>query len=125
MGVEALRQDFGDSLSASEVAAFFGVDRRTVQKYPARYGGVWVAPGRLRFFENRIRDILNANTIPDYGRGEVARRGEDRRQAGGNKNVRERPGAKAGGNSVGDRDAQAISLSDDPYGFAECFAMGK
>lgn len=125
MGLETLRQDYGDSLSVSEVAVFFGVDRRTVQKYPARYGGVEVAPGRLRFFENLIRDILNANKTPDFGRGEVACRGEDKRQAGGNKDVRNRPGAKTGGNAVGDRDTQAISQSNDPYNFAECFTVGK
>ena len=125
MGLDELRQDFGDSLRASQVAAFFGVDRRTVQKYPERYGGVWVAPGRLRFFENRIREILDANTIQDGSRGKVACCGENKRQAGENKGVRNRPGTKTGGNSVGNRDTQTASQSNDPYGLAECFTVSQ
>ena len=125
MGLEELRKDYGDPLTAAEVAAFFGVDRRTVQKYPERFGGVWVAPGRLRFFENRIREILHANTIPNERRGEMAGRCEDQRGQGGNKDVRRRAGREKGSNSMGKRNPQTIPSGRDPYGLAGFLAVGQ
>lgn len=125
MGLEELRKDYGDPLTAAEVAAFFGVDRRTVQKYPERFGGVWVAPGRLRFFENRIREILHANAIPNERRCEVAGRCEDQRGQSGDKNVRHRAGREKGSNSMGKRNPQTIPSERDPYGLAGFLAVGQ
>jgi len=33
---------------------------RTIRKYAYKWGGVEVAPGTWRFFENRIKEVLNA-----------------------------------------------------------------
>jgi len=55
-----LSQNYGDCLTASELAAFLKLDRRTVVKYADRWGGVEVTPGTWRFFEKRIEEALNA-----------------------------------------------------------------
>jgi len=50
----------GRAITAQELGKFLNLDRRTVIKYAARWGGVEVAPGTWRFFENRIMEVLNA-----------------------------------------------------------------
>ncbi len=55
-----LEDRYGRSVTAQELSNFLGVDRRTVIKYADRWGGVEVVPGRLRFFEKRIEEKLNA-----------------------------------------------------------------
>ncbi|MCE5262578.1 MAG: helix-turn-helix domain-containing protein [Deltaproteobacteria bacterium] len=55
-----LSQDFGECLTASELAKLLKLDRRTVVKYADRWGGVEVTPGTWRFFEKRILEVLNA-----------------------------------------------------------------
>ena len=55
-----LTEIYGRSIKPDELAKFLGIDRRTVVKYAQRWGGVEVSPGKLRFFENRIQEVLNA-----------------------------------------------------------------
>ena len=55
-----LTEIYGRSIKPNELAKFLGIDRRTVVKYGRRWGGVEVSPGKLRFFENRIKEVLNA-----------------------------------------------------------------
>jgi hypothetical protein len=55
-----LTEIYGRSIKPGELAKFLGIDRRTVVKYAPRWGGVEVSPGKLRFFENRIKEVLNA-----------------------------------------------------------------
>jgi hypothetical protein len=55
-----LTEIYGRSIKPGELAKFLGIDRRTVVKYAQRWGGVEVSPGNLRFFENRIKEVLNA-----------------------------------------------------------------
>lgn len=50
-----LREELGRALTSQEVGELFGIAPRTVRKYSDRLGGVEIAPGCLRFFENRIR----------------------------------------------------------------------
>jgi hypothetical protein len=56
---DALETIYGRSIRPQELADFLGLDRRTVIKYADRWGGVQVSPGRYRFFENRIKEMLN------------------------------------------------------------------
>ncbi|MBN2140864.1 MAG: hypothetical protein JW718_07640, partial [Desulfovibrionaceae bacterium] len=77
---DRLLADFGDPMTPQEVAKVLGVDVRTVKKYSELLGGVRVAPGRLRFFENRIRRVIDANADLASRQDPVARRGEDRGQ---------------------------------------------
>jgi hypothetical protein len=48
-----LSQNCGECLTASELAEFLKLDRRTVVKYANRWGGVEVTPGTWRFFEKK------------------------------------------------------------------------
>ena len=59
MNATELESIYGRSVRPGELAKFLGLDRRTVIKYADKWGGVQVSPGRYRFFENRIREILN------------------------------------------------------------------
>ena len=59
MELEELESIYGRSIKPKELADFLGLDRRTLIKYVDRWGGVQVSPGRYRFFENRIKEILN------------------------------------------------------------------
>jgi len=121
--------DLGTLLSATEVASILGIDRRTVRKYPAFYGGVWVAPGRLGFFENRIRDIIDANSIPYENGRPVAGCGENGRSRCGNKAVPTGSGRQARSGTMGTGRQKGVyrgdELPDDPYGFAECLGLGE
>lgn len=55
-----LAQNYGCCITATELAEFLHLDRRTVIKYASRWGGVEVTPNTWRFFENRIMEVLNA-----------------------------------------------------------------
>ena len=50
----------GRILTASEVAAIFRLDVRTVRRYYTVFGGVRIGHA-LRFLENRIVEIFNGN----------------------------------------------------------------
>ena len=54
-----LTEIYGRYIKPDELAKFLGIDRRTVVKYPRRWGGVEVSPGKWRFFENRVKEVLN------------------------------------------------------------------
>ena len=128
MGLKELQQEFGAPMTVSQVAELLGVDRRTIKKYPELYGGVWVAPGRLRFFENRIREILDANTIPNKGGCSMAGGGENRRESRSHKAVSERIGRETGRRQVGKRNKRAHAdgaADSDPYGYTDCYGMGE
>jgi len=60
MTISDLKEKFGRPIPASELAAFFGVDLRTLKKYAHLWGGIEVAPGRLQFFEKLVEDRINA-----------------------------------------------------------------
>jgi len=47
-------------MTPKELAKFLSIDTRTVVKYAERWGGVEVCPGKYRFFENRIKEVLDA-----------------------------------------------------------------
>ena len=55
-----LTEIYGRYIEPEELAKFLGIDRRTVVKYAPRWGGVEVSPGKWRFFENRVKEVLNA-----------------------------------------------------------------
>ena len=55
-----LENAYGCAVTPQELGKLLKLDRRTVIKYAARWGGVEVAPGTWRFFENRIKEGMNA-----------------------------------------------------------------
>ena len=64
-----LTEIYGRSIKPGELAKFLGIDRRTVVKYPLRWGGVEVSPGNWRFFENRVKEVLNAKFDKEAWKG--------------------------------------------------------
>ncbi|MCK5023765.1 MAG: hypothetical protein KAS04_06315 [Candidatus Aenigmarchaeota archaeon] len=62
-----LTEIYGRSIKPDEFAKFLGIDRRTVVKYAPRWGGVEVSPGKWRFFEKRIMEVLNAEFDKETG----------------------------------------------------------
>ena len=59
MMTSELEAIYGRFITPRELANFLGIDPRTVIKYADLWGGVQVSPGRYRFFENRIKEVLN------------------------------------------------------------------
>ena len=124
--IKELRQEYGEPLTVTQVAKIFGVDRRTVIKYPDYYGGVRVAPGCLRFFENRIRGIINnANTLQEPERDSLARRREKGRPGGGNQIIRDRTSSQKRSGTMGTGHQKGVDQEPDPYGLAECLGLVK
>ena len=60
MSLIEFESKYGRSITPKELAEFLGLDSRTVIKYRGIWGGVEVAPGIYRFFENRIREKIDA-----------------------------------------------------------------
>ena len=50
----------GRAITPQELARFLKLDVRTVRKYASRWGGVEVTPGKIRFFEKRVKEVLHA-----------------------------------------------------------------
>ena len=128
MGFKELQQEFGAPMTVSQVAELLGVDRRTIQKYPELYGGVRVAPGRLRFFENRIREILDANSIPNKDGCAMAGSGENRQESRSHQAVPQRNGGETRSRKMGNgnkRTASKGTADSDPYGYSDCYGMGE
>ena len=71
----SLEQDYGRAIKPEELAAFLGVDRRTVIKYSDRWGGIEVSPGKFRFFEKLIRRKIDAQFNNETWKEKVAGRG--------------------------------------------------
>jgi len=61
-------EKFGSCLTAIELAKLLKLDRRTVVKYASYWGGVEVTPGTWRFFEKRIKEVLNAQCSNETGK---------------------------------------------------------
>lgn len=51
--------ELGAPMTPQELGKLLKLDPRTVIKYYQRWDGVEVVPGKFRFFENRVREILN------------------------------------------------------------------
>ena len=58
-----LQLKYGRMITPKELASFLRVDPRTVVKYAHRWGGIEISPGKYRFFENRIKEAIDA----EYG----------------------------------------------------------
>ncbi|MBF0395497.1 MAG: hypothetical protein HQK78_01880 [Desulfobacterales bacterium] len=60
MSIADLEKNYGKALKPKELAKLLAVDCRTIIKYADKWGGVEVSPGHFRFFENKIKEILDA-----------------------------------------------------------------
>ena len=57
--VEDILTDFGRPMSVTDVAQIFSVSPNTIRKYYLTFGGVELPSGKYRFFENRIRKLID------------------------------------------------------------------
>ena len=85
-----LRAELGATLTPADVVELLRLDVSTVKKYASRLGGVEVAPGTLRFFEGKLREVLCADTDAAARSNEMKRHGQVGRQDRVKQVVRER-----------------------------------
>ncbi|MGD9609289.1 MAG: hypothetical protein AB7U59_07770 [Desulfovibrionaceae bacterium] len=78
-----LEKELGRPMTPQELARILGVCANTVRRYRERWGGVEVAPGKIRFFENKVREVLHASTTQEVQPASVAGSRNRRRQAEG------------------------------------------
>ena len=71
MTSEQLTQLYGRSITPQELAKFLGIDDRTVKTHAHIWGGVEVSPGKFRFFEDRVRGVLDGKCDKEKGKIEV------------------------------------------------------
>lgn len=64
MTLDELVAAFGRIISDDTLAAYLGMDVRTLRKYAHHWGGVEVARGRFVFFENKIKEAID-NVQPE------------------------------------------------------------
>lgn len=56
-----LDDELGRAMTPQELAKRLRVSVNTVRKYRDRWGGVEVALGKIRFFENKVREVIHAS----------------------------------------------------------------
>lgn len=64
MTLDELISAFGRIISDDTLAAYLGMDVRTMRKYADQWGGVEVARGRFVFFEKKIKEAFD-NVQPE------------------------------------------------------------
>lgn len=108
----ALEREYGRALTAKDVADFFRIDPRTVKKYATDLGGVWIF-GRLMFFENRIREAIDAIQSDQKQQGKMVgvRQKARRTQATAIQHTKRSP-------RLGSADASGVGRGEraDPHG---------
>jgi hypothetical protein len=112
-------EDLGQPITPKDLADCLGVDPRTVKKYYRRWGGIEVSPGCVRFFENRIKEVLNAEFNAQTRQETLCRNCMGRRRARSYKMVSGCVAkVNASGHRVGKSGAQKAeeAIKDDPHG---------
>ena len=126
---QPLFAELGKALTATELAKILGVDPRTIRRHYQRWGGVWVAPNVLRFFDNRVREAINANSDYAPRRTPLARTNMERRQGSCMQVVRVQQGRAAQSDLVGRGSAKGTGSQGccgihDPHGLLVRSGMG-
>jgi AraC-like DNA-binding protein len=57
----AIQEHFGKPLTPTELGKLLGISASTVRRHYRRFGGVEVAKGTFRFFENIVMEMIDAN----------------------------------------------------------------
>jgi hypothetical protein len=107
----------GKPLSAMELATILGVSANTVRRHRDRWGGIEVAPGLLRFFENIVKEKIYADAgqeepAPLEGGGHGQRKTERETLS------RRIPAEQTRRHRVGESNAGEVEgqVEDDPHG---------
>ncbi len=120
-GAEAqLHEAYGKAMSVADVAKFLALDPRTVRRHAAELGGIEVIPGTYRFFELRLKEILNAKLGDEKRNPPLARVSHGQREAAPQVVPGRHTRVQKGGNSlgtVGERShaPHASGPGTDPY----------
>lgn len=98
----------GKCITDLELAKYLKVDVRTLRKYAHGLGGVVVMPGKYRFFENKIKEIIkNAELNHEKWRPPVSSKRSSTRKAwkketkavsGRQQKISKKSGSMGGGN---------------------------
>jgi hypothetical protein len=113
-----LEQEYGRAYTPQELGKLVNLDPRTVIKYHERWGGVEVAPGKWRFFDKGIKEVLNAKQGFEKRHGKI----QGERDSSGtdtSKTVSGREQKVASGRSgmgKGNKKAIGTEAIPDPYG---------
>lgn len=94
-------KDPGRPLTTAEAAKILGVDASTIRRHYKKWGGVWVSPRCLRFFENILNEKIRYHADQE-GEYEQVRTEADTVEKGG----------------TGD-DESFDRYTDDPFGFLQ------
>jgi hypothetical protein len=109
-----LVEELGPSMTPQKLGKVVGLTRNTVVKYAHRYGGVEVAPGVWRFFENRVKEFLYAKPGNQARQAPLSRGSDGGRQATNKAVSRCQQGQHEGLRSLGGKSESANG--GDPYG---------
>lgn len=71
-----LFQEYGKSITPQELGKFLGLDPRTVKKYFYFWGGIEVSPGKVRFFEPTVKEILDGKLNKQKGEVKISWKGD-------------------------------------------------
>ena len=115
-----LHETYGKAMSVADVAKFLNLDPRTVRSHAAELGGIEVIPGTYRFFELRLKEILNAKLGDEERNPAMAGVSHGQRKAEAQVVPGRHTRVKTGGNSlgtVGERShaPHASGIGADPY----------
>lgn len=119
--LQDLSERLGRPIKPQELARILGVDARTLRKHYRQWGGAEICPGVVRFFENRICEILGRCLYaePNNETREEALRGDrmDRQSKRPDKAFPGRQQEKlSGGNRMGKQRKRALPPKDETGG---------
>jgi len=96
-----LHATYGKAMPVADVAKFLNLDPRTVRSHAAELGGIEVISGTYRFFEHRLREILNAKLGEEKRNPPLARICHGQRKEEAHVVPGRHARVKTGGNSLG------------------------
>jgi hypothetical protein len=111
-----LGQVLGKAYKPQDLGRLLNLDPRTVIKYAHIWGGVEVLPGTVRFFENLVKEKLNADKGNKTWQKEVLSRSDGERPAISEAVSRHKQGVDEISRSVGKKRARSAKKLTDPHG---------
>lgn len=103
MTSEELTQLYGRTITPQELGKFLGIDPRTLKTHSHFWGGIEVAPGKIRFFEHRVKGVIDGKLDNQKGEGEIPGKGDGEGRCAGKAFSGCINKIKEGSNSLGKR----------------------
>ena len=114
-----LESHYGKSITPNELGKFLGIDPRTVKRYASKWGGVEVSPGKYRFFENRVMEVINAELNNETRKEALERHDNVPRKKTGQAISGRFEEIVQGSGSVGKGNAEKASRTTDRHGLLD------